>query len=229
MDIQTPLLQLLAKCFEIILEQQSTIEQLRSNEKRDYLTGIGNRAHLDQLIYKNIESAVESNNDEACVVCILDLNKFKLINDTYGMSAGDQVLNIVSDLLRRNFRGSDCYGRYGGDEFVISTVASKLPPEKVLKRILKINNLLRERTFKLLGMVASMSIGIVWGYKIELDNDIVELAIQSFKITETKNLKVVATTSETVNIRNIESLVGVMTNLAVVRMKEHKSNSGEGR
>lgn len=50
---------------------------------------------------------------------IMDIDKFKTVNDTYGHAAGDVVLKLFGQLLRTNFRKEDVIGRIGGDEFVV--------------------------------------------------------------------------------------------------------------
>ena len=61
--------------------------------------------------------------------CLLDANKFKIINDTYGHDAGDEVLIGIANAMRDTFRSSDVLIRLGGDEFVI--FAPGMPDETV--------------------------------------------------------------------------------------------------
>jgi diguanylate cyclase (GGDEF)-like protein len=93
-----------------LLEQAQ--EQLALLASRDALTGLANRrlleAHLDFLV----------NRGTAFTAIYIDLNGFKKINDTYGHSAGDDLLRQVGDRLRMAFRSTDVIGRWGGDEFV---------------------------------------------------------------------------------------------------------------
>jgi diguanylate cyclase (GGDEF)-like protein len=93
-----------------LLEQ--TQEQLALLASRDALTGLANRrtleAHLDFLVKRGTPFTV----------IYIDLNGFKKINDTYGHSAGDDLLKQVGDKLRMAFRSTDVIGRWGGDEFV---------------------------------------------------------------------------------------------------------------
>jgi diguanylate cyclase (GGDEF)-like protein len=93
-----------------MLEQAQ--EQLALLASRDPLTGLANRrsveAHLDFLARRGTPFTA----------IYIDLNGFKKINDTYGHSAGDDLLKQVGDHLRRAFRATDVVGRWGGDEFV---------------------------------------------------------------------------------------------------------------
>ena len=82
---------------------------------KDYLTGLFNRRQLDkylQLTIQNIDSRLLAG-------IMIDLNSFKMINDLYGHSIGDQALQHTADILRKTFRKNDFIARYGGDEFII--------------------------------------------------------------------------------------------------------------
>jgi diguanylate cyclase (GGDEF)-like protein len=83
----------------------------------DTLTGLFNRRGLLELGGREIERARRFNRT-LCVI-MFDLDRFKDINDTYTHAVGDQVLNAVSQLCRKNLREVDILGRPGGDEFVI--------------------------------------------------------------------------------------------------------------
>jgi diguanylate cyclase (GGDEF)-like protein len=79
---------------------------------RDALTGLANRRNVEERIEWRV-----ANQKMFCVV-ILDLNRFKLVNDRYGHLAGDSLLKQFSEELRANLRGTDLVGRWSGDEFV---------------------------------------------------------------------------------------------------------------
>ena len=82
---------------------------------RDPLTGLLNREHLA----RREAATAESGSATGLAVVMLDLDRFKVVNDSCGHAAGDRVLRDVSSLLREHTRGSDEIVRYGGDEFVI--------------------------------------------------------------------------------------------------------------
>ncbi len=95
-------------------------EQVSSNEwlaLHDELTGLPNRRLFADRLTTAIERANRTQNRLALL--ILDMNGFKIINDTMGHQAGDQVLREVSAHLRRSVRASDTLARLGGDEFII--------------------------------------------------------------------------------------------------------------
>ena len=83
---------------------------------RDSLTGLFNHTTTTQLL-ENAIAAAKRSNGTLCFVMI-DLDHFKLVNDTYGHAVGDQVILALSRVLQQRLRNSDVVGRYGGEEFV---------------------------------------------------------------------------------------------------------------
>ncbi|MBD8530455.1 MULTISPECIES: diguanylate cyclase [unclassified Massilia] len=84
---------------------------------RDELTGVHNRRHLMRLIEKEKERC--DRNGRVFCLCLLDIDFFKRINDTWGHAAGDTVLRAFAGTVQGKVRGSDCFGRYGGEEFLL--------------------------------------------------------------------------------------------------------------
>lgn len=80
---------------------------------KDPLTGIANRRNIEERIEWRI-----AHKQQFCVV-ILDMDRFKHINDTYGHPAGDNLLQQFSQELRSTIRSTDIVGRWGGDEFIV--------------------------------------------------------------------------------------------------------------
>jgi len=80
---------------------------------KDELTGLANRRSIEERIHWNIE-----NRQEFCIV-LLDLNRFKQVNDQHGHLAGDDLLRQFAMELQLNTRSGDLVGRWGGDEFVV--------------------------------------------------------------------------------------------------------------
>jgi len=83
----------------------------------DALTGLYNRRHFQNMLLR--EMSREKRYKQKMVLCMLDLDHFKQVNDTYGHQAGDMVLQIVGNILRQSFRESDIVCRYGGEEFAV--------------------------------------------------------------------------------------------------------------
>ncbi len=83
----------------------------------DPLTGLYNRREYEMLFTHEIERARRA--DTPLSVCIVDLDHFKKVNDTYGHGAGDEVLRRTAGLLKDKLRSMDIVGRLGGEEFII--------------------------------------------------------------------------------------------------------------
>jgi diguanylate cyclase len=100
------------------ISERKQLENLLKNEARnDPLTGLANRRQLEELLPVAFQRAKNSQHYLALV--FIDLDGFKLINDTHGHQAGDQLLREVANRIHRCTRASDTVVRYAGDEFVI--------------------------------------------------------------------------------------------------------------
>ena len=84
----------------------------------DPLTGIYNRRYASQHMNRVMERARET--DGVFAVMMIDLDKFKSINDRFGHDAGDAVLREFSRRLQENIRGVDLVARFGGEEFFVA-------------------------------------------------------------------------------------------------------------
>lgn len=89
----------------------------------DTLTGLLNRktfeSRFDKLRRRLHSANAPANNIEPSWLAIVDIDKFKSINDTYGHLFGDEVLLLVSQLMKQSFRGADLLFRFGGEEFLV--------------------------------------------------------------------------------------------------------------
>ncbi|MFA6972550.1 MAG: bacteriohemerythrin [Gallionella sp.] len=97
-----------------LLKRQHSLEEAAHH---DVLTGLPNR----RLLHDRLAQAIMRSNRSGrlLVVCYLDLDGFKQVNDTLGHDAGDEVLRIVARQLNQVLRGDDTVARLGGDEFVL--------------------------------------------------------------------------------------------------------------
>ena len=84
----------------------------------DALTGLYNRRSMDQLLQR--ELALSERHGQALSLVMIDMDKFKEINDEHGHAAGDHMLRAFADCVRMTLRKTDLAFRYGGDEFVIA-------------------------------------------------------------------------------------------------------------
>ena len=98
-------------------ETEMLQERLREQALRDPLTGLHNRRYLFEVVPKLLELARRQGHS-LCLV-LLDLDHFKVLNDTWGHQAGDAVLQAFGKLLIQTLRRSDVICRHGGEEFVV--------------------------------------------------------------------------------------------------------------
>ena len=101
---------------------ESRTQELEAENKRDALTGLYNRSHLDEVLEKEFQSA--KRNSWPLSIAFVDIDFFKKVNDTYGHSAGDTVLRNAAKLLEKSTRDTDVVARYGGEEFVVLMIGN---------------------------------------------------------------------------------------------------------
>ncbi|MCG7872931.1 MAG: EAL domain-containing protein [Candidatus Thiodiazotropha lotti] len=101
----------------------------------DSLTNLKNRHELEQALQKALEEARHANQSHAFMY--LDLDQFKVVNDTCGHMAGDELLRQVSAVLKKRVRGSDLLARLGGDEFGVLLLNCPLDRAEQLANILR--------------------------------------------------------------------------------------------
>lgn len=113
-DQQGYLLRIIGSISDISEEKQASL-QLLERAQKDGLTQVYNRITLEDLITKELHD----NQDQCFIMFVIDIDDFKLVNDTLGHASGDEVLMKFTDILMSNFRKNDIIGRPGGDEFVV--------------------------------------------------------------------------------------------------------------
>ncbi|MEO0388175.1 MAG: GGDEF domain-containing protein [Pseudomonadota bacterium] len=94
-------------------EMQKELSILRKNASVDQLTGLPNRRYLDEKLASILD------NGKAITIAVLDIDHFRLVNDRWGYSAGDNILRRIGELLRQNTKGRDIPARIGGEEFAV--------------------------------------------------------------------------------------------------------------
>jgi two-component system cell cycle response regulator len=99
------------------LRTKAVRDGLAERAARDGLTGVFNRRELDARAHQAVALAVRHGRPLSCL--LLDLDHFKLVNDTHGHAAGDTVLREAAQRICDSSRISDIVGRYGGEEFVV--------------------------------------------------------------------------------------------------------------
>ncbi|HAT6803336.1 TPA: diguanylate cyclase [Citrobacter freundii] len=125
----------------------------------DVLTRLLNRRFLPTIFKREILHA--SRNGSYLSVLVIDVDKFKQINDRYGHHLGDEILRKVSQVFYNNVRSSDYVFRYGGDEFlIVMTEASPQETQQIAERIRVLVHKLSVRTAEGDTIIPSLSIGI---------------------------------------------------------------------
>jgi diguanylate cyclase (GGDEF)-like protein len=115
----------------LLLEKAQRLEQLAMN---DSLTGLHNRRHFLELADKEFQRARRYKRPLSAMM--LDVDRFKQVNDTYGRAVGDQVLRGVAERCRESLREANLLARYGGDEFIVLLLECDLPAaERVATRL----------------------------------------------------------------------------------------------
>jgi len=102
---------------EDVTEAHELSEQIAYQASHDSLTGLANRSEFDLALKEAVAMAHADESEHA--FCYLDLDQFKIVNDTCGHLAGDEMLRQIADLLKKHLRRHDFIARLGGDEFGI--------------------------------------------------------------------------------------------------------------
>ncbi|MCR4429724.1 MAG: PAS domain S-box protein [Tepidanaerobacteraceae bacterium] len=100
-----------------ISERKRTEEKLYQLSITDPLTGVYNRRFFMRMMEREIERARRTGRSFSIIM--LDLDRFKSVNDRFGHAAGDAVLVQVTEIIKKRIRKSDCLARWGGEEFII--------------------------------------------------------------------------------------------------------------
>ncbi len=123
-----------------VTEQKKSQEQIQFLAYHDGLTSLPNRVFFNKKFEKILSDC--SNSRFSGAVLFLDLNSFKIVNDTLGHDVGDKLLVCVSKRIRKILKKKDLFARLGGDEFVI--LLSKLSPDHSTKYIEEIANRIKK-------------------------------------------------------------------------------------
>ncbi|SFD01566.1 sensor domain-containing diguanylate cyclase [Clostridium uliginosum] len=105
-------------CYDIAIAFKNfkLLENILYMSRYDSLTGLYNRHSFKEILSKSLDKAKLSK--EIFVICMIDLNDLKIINDTYGHDAGDKILKKFTNTLKIETGKNDILGRIGGDEFI---------------------------------------------------------------------------------------------------------------
>jgi len=180
-----------------VIESRILMDKLRDTSLRDGMTGLYNRRFLEEFIDQVMSQAQRE--DETYSVMMLDVDYFKMVNDTYGHDVGDKVIVEIGKLLKDSIRESDLAIRYGGEEFVV--MLHNADDEGTMKVAKKIHEEFARLIFEVgIGetMQKTMSIGIA---KFPIDGDSIWKCIKFadtalYKAKTTGRNKIVEYTSD---------------------------------
>jgi diguanylate cyclase (GGDEF)-like protein/PAS domain S-box-containing protein len=143
-----------------VTELRGLTRKMSFQATHDALTGLINRAEFERRL-QEVLTAVNEGSGAEPVLMYLDLDEFKLVNDTGGHVAGDALLRALTQQWQRRVRGNDVLARLGGDEFAVLVEAG--PWEKALELAEDLRRITKDFRFQWLGKVHEVgaSIGVV--------------------------------------------------------------------
>jgi diguanylate cyclase (GGDEF)-like protein len=141
--------------FKLIENDEKMQEEIKRLSEEDYLTKLYNRRKIHEIIETEIKRSRRYNS--AFAVLLLDIDDFKMINDTFGHNAGDKVLIQFSSIIGQTVRESDIAGRWGGEEFLV--ICPETTTEGAISLAEKIRYNIENYTFEEAGNITA-SIGV---------------------------------------------------------------------
>jgi len=151
-------LQLSAREIELLREHLDLLER---EAGLDGLTGIANRKSFDIVLREAI--AVSSREEQPMSLLMIDIDHFKIFNDTHGHQMGDNVLKLVARCMKGCIKGQDTVARYGGEEFAVVLPHTRLDAAvmaaNVIRRQVSAKKIVNRRTGATLGQI-TLSIGV---------------------------------------------------------------------
>ena len=165
--VGTPTERRLARAFNAA---SGAFVQVEARAAHDRLTGVVNRETLLTTLASEIERATRHH--KWLSVAFIDIDRFKPINDTYGHHTGDAVLREIANLIGDNIRGSDLFGRYGGEEFML--ILPETTPEEATVLAEHLRQLVMEHPLTVAprqGLQVTISIGVAGDVGSQLQSD----------------------------------------------------------
>lgn len=151
--------------------KESQAEQLEWLAITDRLTGLYNRLKLDTVLQAEIDRSRRT--ERRFGIMMLDIDHFKLINDTYGHQTGDDTLRHLAQLLKAGIRGTDTVGRWGGEEFMV--ICPETDDQGLRNLAEKLRQAVDSQTFPVIGSL-TVSFGVAANHPDDGISDIIARA-----------------------------------------------------
>ena len=165
---------------EEIERLKEEIETIHAQAALDPLTGLANRKSFNEAL----ESALSENRDKEKFTCLIliDIDRFKAINDRFGHLVGDRVLRFIAKSLTDSVKGRDTVARFGGEEFAVILPDTRPDGAQAvaenIRKVIEEARLRRSKDGELLGKI-TVSLGVAWARTGQPANDLIELADQA--------------------------------------------------
>lgn len=140
-----------------VTDRYKLMQQLSHQAIHDPLTQLINRTGFEQRLHETLKSSAEDSNIEHAI-CYMDMDQFKIVNDTCGHSAGDELLSQIAVQLKQHVRKGDTLARLGGDEFGL--LLERCPLDKALEIAEKIRRSIESFRFSWEGKSFSVGVSI---------------------------------------------------------------------
>lgn len=156
--LQAPYILMFIREMAPVLEAKRLTETLRESALQDAMTGLHNRRFLEEYVETLVATA--KRHQTGLAILLLDLDYFKMVNDTHGHDAGDAVLKAIAELLKQNVRASDLVIRFGGEEFLI--LLPDTNGEAAVNVAEKIRSAVEQHKFRIAGgeLKKTISVGV---------------------------------------------------------------------
>jgi diguanylate cyclase (GGDEF)-like protein len=142
------------------IQVQTVIDALCDLSIHDGLTGLVNSMFFHAVLAREIERSLRTG--RTCGLIVIDIDHFKIINDTYGHRAGDRVIQAVATEMRYNLRSMDTAARIGGEEFAV--ILPECSPDDAIQAAMRIHSALNPMMVNVdeSSIRLTASAGLVW-------------------------------------------------------------------
>lgn len=154
-----------------ITKQKQLQSKLEEQAITDYLTGLNNRRYFTSRLKEQI-FLVQRNRESKVALMMFDLDHFKRINDNFGHLAGDTIIKVFSEIIKKNLRKTDIAGRIGGEEFAMILPNTSIENALILATRIKDEVAAQLIEYNDKHIVFTVSIGMTMLAHDDLDTDI---------------------------------------------------------